>query len=106
MHENPAYYLLNLIIISYPSAVLQFFLRGNPDSEAGAHGVKRGRFGEVSGVIHFYYHVAPAGGRSGKLFLKQSGARSLSHQSYYLAVAESSAGPTEGDSQRASVSEG
>lgn len=31
------------------------------------------RFGEVSGVIHFYYHAAPAGGRSGKLFLKQSG---------------------------------
>lgn len=33
----------------------------------------RAKFGEVSGVIHFYYHAAPAGGRSGKLFLKQSG---------------------------------
>lgn len=31
------------------------------------------KFGEVSGVIHFYYRAAPAGGRSGKLFLKQSG---------------------------------
>lgn len=31
------------------------------------------RLGEVSGVIHFYYRAAPAGGRSGKLFLKQSG---------------------------------
>lgn len=31
------------------------------------------RLGEVSTVIHFYYHTAPAGGRSGKLFLKQSG---------------------------------
>lgn len=39
-------------------------------------GLKRdiwARLGEVSGVIHFYYRAAPAGGRSGKLFLKQSG---------------------------------
>lgn len=50
--------------------------RTSQDATAGAEGVKRGsgaRFGEVSGVIHFYYHAAPAGGRSGKLFLKQSG---------------------------------
>lgn len=47
------------------------------DLAAGAQGVKKeaagAKFGEVSGVIHFYYRAAPAGGRSGKLFLKQSG---------------------------------
>lgn len=39
----------------------------------GLIGGRKARFGEVSGVIHFYYRAAPAGGRSGKLFLKQSG---------------------------------
>lgn len=46
-------------------------------SRRGRKGLKReaagAKFGEVSGVIHFYYRAAPAGGRSGKLFLKQSG---------------------------------
>lgn len=48
--------------------------RTSQDPAAGEEGVKKEAwFGEVSGVIHFYYHAAPAGGRSGKLFLKQSG---------------------------------
>ncbi len=44
-----------------------------PLEQKGLREAAGARFGEVSGVIHFYYHAAPAGGRSGKLFLKQSG---------------------------------
>lgn len=47
---------------------------GGVNGDARTEGVKTGsRLEDVSGVIHFYYHAAPAGGRSGKLFLKQSG---------------------------------
>lgn len=62
-----------IIIISSSNKELG---RARQGGTTGAEGVKKGngaRFGEVSGVIHFYYHAAPAGGRSGKLFLKQSG---------------------------------
>lgn len=55
------------------------------------------RFGEVSGVIHFYYHVDPAGGRSGKLFLKQSGGLS---SELLPACCRGRRGATEGDSER------